>query len=219
MKGECCQHKQWGKSVGPPSCTVTRDASLWKGLVQPFSDIARDMYLDLIFLLHAPLCLSTTDFLLGDIYLMPEPWPCLPTFIYNYAPDGHCTALDLGSSLMMVWPGHDPYRSTGKSLYEMSECTKVLPLGKSPEGRKEKWLYLGTAAVPAAMPPPPYDIRRRTAQDHPFPSGWPLEMAKAPLQALLPHRNASAHAATPHTVAASDAGSVHHQSAPRFKSF
>jgi hypothetical protein len=80
-------------------------------------------------LLLAPLSLHAQDFTLGDARTLPEPKPELP--IYSYAPDGHYTVLRMGGSLMMFWPGHDSYRSTGASIFEMRECVKVLPMGNA----------------------------------------------------------------------------------------
>lgn len=75
----------------------------------------------------ASLCLNAQEFVLSDARTLPEPKPELP--IYSYTPDGHYTVLRMGGSLVMFWPGHDSYRTTGASVFEMHECIKVLPMG------------------------------------------------------------------------------------------
>lgn len=91
-------------------------------------------------LLLAPLSLKAQEFVLGAARLLPEPEPKLP--IYDYAPDGHCTVLQMGDALMMFWPGHESYRTTGASIFEMRDCTKVLPAGGPTDfDNGGAWLY------------------------------------------------------------------------------
>lgn len=73
----------------------------------------------------SPACAQ--DFTLGEARVLPEPQPALP--IYDYAPDGHYTVFRMDGALVMFWPGHDSYRSTGASIFEMRDCVKVLPMG------------------------------------------------------------------------------------------
>ena len=96
-----------------------------------------------ILLLLAPmaaLSLNAQDFVLGKARTLPEPQPKPP--IYDYSPDGHYTVFRTGDSLMMFWPGHDSYRTTGASIFEMRGCAKVLPMG-APNGFNNggAWLY------------------------------------------------------------------------------
>ena len=80
------------------------------------------------------------DFTLGDARTLPEPQPELP--IYDYSPDGHYTVLRSGDTLTMFWPGHDSYRTTGTSIFEMRDCTKVLPMGGERDfDNGGAWLY------------------------------------------------------------------------------
>ena len=82
-------------------------------------------------LLLVSISLHAQEFTLGDSRLIPEPKPKLS--IYDYAPDGHYTVFRMGESLMMFWPGHESYRTTGSSIFEMRDCVKVLPMGDSQE--------------------------------------------------------------------------------------
>ena len=76
---------------------------------------------------QALLSLNAQEFVLGEARTLPEPQPKLP--LYAYAPDGHYTVFRMGDSLMMFWPGDESYRTTGTSIFEMRDCTKVLPRG------------------------------------------------------------------------------------------
>jgi len=99
--------------------------------------------LTLAALLLAPLAapsLNAQEFVLGEARTLPEPQPKPP--IYDYSPDGHYTVFRMGNSLMMFWPGNDSCRTTGASIFEMRDCTKVLPMG-APNGFDNggAWLY------------------------------------------------------------------------------
>jgi len=88
----------------------------------------------------AALSLSAQEFVLGDARTLPEPQPKLP--IYDYAPDGHSTVMRMGDALLMFWPGHESYRTTGASIFEMRDCTKVLPIGGPDDfDNGGSWLY------------------------------------------------------------------------------
>ena len=57
------------------------------------------------------LSLRAQEFTLSEPRTLPEPKPELP--VYSYAPDGHYTVLREGESLLMFWPGHDSFRTSG----------------------------------------------------------------------------------------------------------
>lgn len=77
---------------------------------------------------------------LGEVRVLPPPRGDLP--IYKYTPDGHHTCLRRGDKKVMFWPGADSYRSVGDSLWEMQDCGKVLPMGKSEDfDNGGAWLY------------------------------------------------------------------------------
>ena len=77
---------------------------------------------------------------LGEPRTFPQPTP--PPPIYEFSPDGHFSAFRKEEEWVMFWPGHDSYRTTGRSLFEMAQVTKVLPQGE-PAGFDNggAWLY------------------------------------------------------------------------------
>ena len=93
----------------------------------PMKDTMLNKILTLTALLLATVSLNAQEFSLGAVRILPEPQPKLS--IYDYAPDGHYTVFRMGNSLMMFWPGHESYRTIGASIFEMRDCTKVLPMG------------------------------------------------------------------------------------------
>ena len=83
---------------------------------------------------------NAQEFVLGPARPLPVPQPNLP--IYDYTPDGHHTVFRDESSLMMFWPGHDSYRTTGSSIFAMRDCVKVLPMGGPGDfDNGGAWLY------------------------------------------------------------------------------
>jgi len=86
------------------------------------------------------LSLHAQEFTLSEARTLPEPKPELP--VYSYAPDGHYTVLREGESLLMFWPGHDSYRTSGASIFEMRDCVKVLSQGQAGDfDNGGAWLY------------------------------------------------------------------------------